>query len=297
MKNYIKTIGVAIFLAFVVLVSAPSAEAATTYQSTAAVQARLSALVVELQALQAQLAALQGVSTPTYGTQCYRDTYGNQYCTQPSTPIYTGTNILRNVEVDFDNDFARIEIEYTSGRNREFVLGGLDDQDEVIEFIMDETNATRNQILAVIDWSGDLDDNDDSDADDIDSIDVDINNGDADVRVEYEDGDTDRFTIDNETNHNDIIEEIADELDIDEDDVEDLVDFDNDNNDEDVDRIVVTIDESDDDSVAKVYYEDNDTETFDYDEDDEDDIIDELADDLDMDEDDVEDVTDFRYVN
>lgn len=125
------------------------------------------------------------------------------------------------------------------------------------------------------------------DAGDIDVIEVEINGkNDAEVTVEYEDGDDESFDL-NEDDREDLIADIADELDIDEDDVEDLIEFDY----GDIDSIEVEID----DGVAEVEieFESGVRASFELDDDDEDDIIEEIADLYNLDEDDVEDVIDF----
>ena len=106
------------------------------------------------------------------------------------------------------------------------------------------------------------------------------------VEVEYEDGEDDNFTV-NETDENDIIEEVADRLDMSERDVEDEIDFEY----ADIDEIEVEV--SNDVSYVTVRFEDNSTMNFTIFEDDEDELIEKIADRLDMDEDDVEDVIEF----
>jgi hypothetical protein len=134
-------------------------------------------------------------------------------------------------------------------------------------------------------------DGNDNDADDIDSIDVTIDRDDNDARVRV---DVDRFHY-NTDNKNRIIERLADDLDIDEDDVEDIVDFDYEDSDDDVESIDVTIDRDENDARARVEYENGDVDRFHYNTDNKNRIIERLADDLDMDEDDVEDIIDFDY--
>lgn len=60
--------------------------------------------------------------------------------------------------------------------------------------------------------------------DDVEEIVVRIYDDRATVQVKYEDGDDDAFTI-RETDEDDIVDEIADELNMDTDDIEDLIDF------------------------------------------------------------------------
>lgn len=317
MTTYHKTAGLGLALLFALLPGGmASAQSYTvpyqTYQtqgqSTAELYARVQALLQELQQLQLQLTMLQGgnQNLPMFppalqqaGQNCFPSGHGTLLCYTAGSPYFAGNNYgygtgdVRSIEADLDGHSAEVRVEYRSGRDDEFLIGGVDTKDEVIEFLADELDESESYVRSIIDWNGSFSSNND----DVDTIEVDIRNGDAHVRVEYDDGDTDTFTIDNETNHNDIIEEIADELDIDEDEVRDIIDWNGSSNNDDVDRIDVEIDESSNDADARVEYEDGDVDHFYYDTDDEDDIISELADDLDMDENDVEDIIDFDYVD
>lgn len=124
------------------------------------------------------------------------------------------------------------------------------------------------------------------DAEDIDEIKVKVKDGESRVIVEYDDGDDYKFDVE-EDDEEDIISEIADELDMDEEDVEDLVEFDY----GDIDRIEVRIDS--DSSLVRIFYETGLERRIRTDETDENDIIDEVADELDMDDDEIEDIIDF----
>ena len=126
------------------------------------------------------------------------------------------------------------------------------------------------------------------DADEIKRIKVDVEEDESEVTVQYEDDDDYEFTVD-EDKEDEIIEAIADELDIDEDDVEDLISLDY----GDVDEINVLVEDGD--AEVTVEYESGATRRFTIDEDDEDEMIEDIADEIDEDEDDVEDWTDFDY--
>lgn len=121
---------------------------------------------------------------------------------------------------------------------------------------------------------------------DIDEINVTIGDGESEVEVQYEDGDEDNFTVD-EDKEDDIIAAIADELDIDEDEVEDLIDFDY----GDVDRIEVRIDE--DSALVRIFYDEGFERRLRPNKTDEDDIISYVVKELDIDEDEVEDIITF----
>lgn len=261
----------------------PGDASAATYTSATynSVASRVQALLVELEDLVRQLARLQG-QCGYYGT-----------CGQSWTPAQSD---LSRIDVELFDDYAEVTIRYRDGDEDDFLFDA-DSREEVIEYLIDETGHSRSQILAVTRFDQSDDDDDYNDIDDIRRIDVDIRSGDAYVDVRYEDGDRDDFVIENETRKSDIIDEIADELDLDDDDVEDLIRWDDEdtNDDEDIESIDVTIYEDDEDARARVEYEDGDIKTYSFNSDDEDEIIEELADLLDMDEDDIEDLTDFDY--
>lgn len=128
------------------------------------------------------------------------------------------------------------------------------------------------------------------DSDEIESIEVEVDEGESEVTVEYEDDADYVFTVE-EDKADEIIEEVADELDLDEDDVEDLIEFDYGS----IESIDALVDEDEDDARIVVTFKTGVTLRFTVDSADEDDIIEEIADELDEDEDDVEDLIDFDY--
>ncbi|MBX9906369.1 DUF1192 domain-containing protein [Patescibacteria group bacterium] len=282
---------------FVVLALPGQSFAATTYYSTNdTLAARIAALTAEIERLKADIRASQGYTN--YGSNLCYNAYGvSSYC----TPSYSTSNVAR-VEADIYNDYTRVEIEYTNGRSKDLVFNA-DSESEVIDYLMDETGASRAHLISVTRFDNssydDYDDDDNySNNDDLERIIATIGSRDTRVEVRYEDNDTERFTLRNERNRDDIIEKIADEINEDEDDVEDIIRFDSDNDNDyrdDVDSIEVTIDRSDDDAIARIEYDNGSRETFSYSTDDEDYIIEHLADELDMDEDDVEDLIEFDY--
>lgn len=126
------------------------------------------------------------------------------------------------------------------------------------------------------------------DSDDIDAIYVEVYKNESEVVVEYEDGEEYEFTVE-EDKRDDIIEEIADELDIDEEDVEDRIEFDFGR----LDYIGVLI--SNEDARVTVEYRSGVIWRFVLDEDSESNLTEEIAGTIDADEEDVEDVIDFDY--
>ena len=295
-----KFYSVVVALALAVTVGVPASAHAATYYSydpaaLTSLQARLQALLAQVQQLQAELARIRTQSPvvqPPHPEYQYCDGYyySNDRCT-------FGTSRLRDIEVNFEHNYARVRIEYTTGGTVSRIYAA-DTREEVISFLMSETGHSRAQIDAVISYDND-DSNDDDDRDsdeDVDQIRVFIYSGDARAIVIYEDFDAEFIEVDNETDEDDIIEELADELDMDEDDVEDVTTFYTVGTYE-VTDIDVTIDEDDEEAEARVHYRSGHTVTITYDTEDEDEIIEELADDLDMDEDDVEDLVDFDHEN
>ncbi|MFT5036972.1 MAG: peptidoglycan hydrolase-like protein with peptidoglycan-binding domain [Candidatus Azotimanducaceae bacterium] len=124
------------------------------------------------------------------------------------------------------------------------------------------------------------------DSDEIDKIKVDVDEDESEVTVKYDDDDDYEFTVD-EDKEDEIIEEIADELDMDEDDVEDLIEFDYGS----IDEIVAVVEDGE--ARITVTYDSGVEKRFTISEDDEDDLIEEIAEELDEDEDDIEDVIEF----
>lgn len=117
---------------------------------------------------------------------------------------------------------------------------------------------------------------------DIDFIEVEVLDGEAKVVVEYDNGHDEKFTVEEDAEE-DIIREIADELDISENDVEDLVEFDY----GEIDKITTST--SNGDILIRVYLDSGLDVKFTFDEGtDEDDIIAEIAKALNLSKSDVE---------
>jgi len=150
-----------------------------------------------------------------------------------------------------------------------------EDYDEAVE-LAEEAEGLAEEAMDELDGG--------SGSGDIDSIEVEVKDGEADVVVEYEDGDDEKFTVD-EDDEEDIIKEIADELDIDEDDVEDVVEFDY----GDIDKITTQVSDLGGTIRVRVYFDSGVDVKFTFEEDtDEDDIVEEIADTLNLRESDVE---------
>lgn len=259
----------------------------TNYRSNSTFEREISRLLQEVKRLQAELARLERGGA-RFGQTCF-----NGYCFDSRRG---GNDRADEIDVEYKNSAAYVSIEYTDGDDEDFIIAGAESDNEVIDVILDETDLSLQNILAVIDFSGDADNNNDDDVEDID-VTIDRDDNEARARVTYEDGDTDTFNYDTD-DKDEIIEELADDLDMDEDDVEDLIDFDyddsDDNNDnlEDIDSIEIDI--RNDKAYVRVEFEDGDVSNYTYNTDDEDEIIEELADDLNVDEDDLEDFVDWE---
>jgi tetratricopeptide (TPR) repeat protein len=129
-----------------------------------------------------------------------------------------------------------------------------------------------------------------SNSDDIDSIVAEVLDGKAKVVVEYDNGDDERFTV-QEDDTDKIIAEIADELDISENDVEDLVEFEYGA----IDKITTTVSDLDGVIRIRVYFESGVDAKFTFEEGErEDDIIEEIAKELNLRERDIESKIDFQ---
>lgn len=196
------------------------------------------------------------------------------------------------IDVEFADGDAKIRIDYPNGTRKNLTLENETDEDDVIDYIVDYFD----------DRNDDFDEDDVRDAiefdnsnwgKDVESIEVEVSSTTAEATVEYKDGDDEEFDY-NETDRDEIVEDLADELGLDEDEIIDLIEW-TINISSDVKEI--TVDFDGDDAEVRIEFDNGYVMEFvyaDMDENDEDDIIEMLAEELDMDEDDVEDVTDFN---
>lgn len=194
-----------------------------------------------------------------------------------------------DIDIEIDGDEVTLTFEY-DGDDYE-VESDSTDEDDVMDEVADELNED------VDDLDGDLVDaieealdealnNEDEDGEEIDSIEASVKNGEAHIVVEYGNGDDEEFDVE-EDKEEKIIEEVADELNIDAGDVEDVIEFEY----QPVDSIEVII--QDGKAVADVEFEDGTTKRIRIDSEDEDDIIEAIAEELDEDEENVADWTNF----
>jgi peptidoglycan hydrolase-like protein with peptidoglycan-binding domain len=199
-----------------------------------------------------------------------------------------------NIDIEIDDDEVSLSFEY-DGDDYEVEVDSTD-EDDVLDEVADEMGEDLEDIdedlIEAIEDALDeaLDDYEDEGSDEIESITAHIADGEAHIEVEYGNGDDEDFTVE-EDYEDSIIEEVADELNIDEDEVEDLIEFEY----EDVDEINVEIEDGK--AIAFVEFEDGTEKRIKIDSDDEDEIIEAIAEELDEDEDDVEEWVRFDYLD
>lgn len=126
---------------------------------------------------------------------------------------------IEEIEVEVDNNESEVTVKYEDDEDYEFTVEE-DKRDEIIEEVADELDIDEDEVEDLIEFDfGDIDDIE---------VAVDYDEGEATVDVEYESGASERFVIDVDDgeDEDDMIETIAEYLNIDEDDVEEAVDFD-----------------------------------------------------------------------
>lgn len=192
-------------------------------------------------------------------------------------------------EIDIKISKGKVTLTFEYDGDEYTVKSKTTDEDDLLEEVADELDEDVDDLdedlVDAIEEA--LEDALDEGSDEIESITAYIADGEAEIEVEYGNGKEDSFTV-KEDKESSIIEEVADELDIDEDEVEDLIKFKY----EDIDEINVQI-RPGKTAVAYVIFEDGTKKRIIIDSEDEDDIIEELADILDEDEDDIEDWVSF----
>jgi peptidoglycan hydrolase-like protein with peptidoglycan-binding domain len=216
----------------------------------------------------------------------------------PPAPTVTDTTpstvAVKEMVAKYDGESADVQIVYAGGKKEKISVDGSSKL-KIIDAVALATGLKKATVLGVIEFvsATNRDDEDDEDedededeSDEIESITASVEDGEARIEVEYENGDDEDFTVE-ETKEAQIIKEVADELNIDEDDVEDVIEFEF----QDVDEINVEI--SDGRAIATVEFEDGTTKRIKISSEDEDEIIEAIADELDEDEDDVEEWTNF----
>jgi hypothetical protein len=261
----------------------------------------------ELEDLLRRLTSLRSELT-TNSKGCY--TVGNtEYCTLAPYTASTNSYNLRHIDVEYRNSAAYATVRYTDGRVRTYILGGHNTNTEVVNTLADILGVPTGTIANVISYaraysysSHSYDDYTyrNNRSDDVDRIIATIDESDDEtrVRVEYDNGTSDRFTYATE-NRNTVISRVARDIDESERTVRNLIEFDRNNSssfdDHDIDSIDVTIDRNDDESRARVRFDNGTVRTYYYATESKSRIVQNLSDDLDIDEDAIKDIIDYDY--
>ncbi len=220
--------------------------------------------------------------------------------TPVTTPTVTAPNTsgFKIITAAYTGSKADVKIIYTDGTKKTLDVAG-DSKLKIIDAVAVSLGQSKATILSHIEFissNSDEDEDEDEDeeeededdeSDQIESIVASIEDGEATVEVEYENGDDEEFTIE-EDKEAEIIEEVADELNIDEDEVEDIIEFEYQEMEE------IKVDIEDGQALATVEFEDGTTKRIKVSSDDEDEIIEAIAEELDEDEDDIEDIITFN---
>jgi peptidoglycan hydrolase-like protein with peptidoglycan-binding domain len=218
----------------------------------------------------------------------------------PSTPSNTGD--IEEITAKYDGEEAKVKVYYDDGETESLTIEG-DTKIKVVDAVAAQLGKTRSQILSVIEFT-----NADSDDEDEEDFNIDIEIDDEEVSLSFEfDGDEYEVEVDS-TDEDDVLEEVADELDEDEvDDIdEDLKDAieealddaleDEDEDEDDDDEIEsITAQVANGEAEIEVEYGDREEESFTVEETIESEIVEAVADELNIDEDEVEDVIEFEY--
>jgi hypothetical protein len=195
------------------------------------------------------------------------------------------------VEVEEHDGRTHVHVEYRNGREESFYIrADIDDKDEVIEDIADKTGLDEDDIEDVIEFK-DHDEDDEDDHDGFEDVSVEVDGNDTIISFTY-DGDDYEVGVDS-TDEDDILEEIADELDMDVDDldsdfVDDVLDELEEELEDENDGIEVRVEYKNDEVTVEFTFEGDDYEV-EVDSTDRDDIFDAIADELDIDIEDLDD--------
>jgi hypothetical protein len=284
-----------LFFSFVLAVLAFAPTTPVHAATTASLLAQIQLLKAQLAALEQEL-LLRDTTSSTGLTDCFTVS-GIRYCVRDSgldTRDFSNADNIDTIEVDFVGDIAQVRVEFDDGDTNFYAIEA-DTLGDVARLLAPELRLSAATTLRLLDEVNSFDRNN-GNGNDIDSIDVDFDGDDADVVVQFDDRDTDRFTLRNvDRDEDEVIERLADRYNEDENDIEDWIDFDNNgNNNNNIDTIDVDF-FSDDVSVV-VRFRNGNTDRFTLRnvDDNKDEIIERLADRYNEDEDDIEDVIDFN---
>ncbi len=225
-----------------------------------------------IQALLAQIEALQNQK-------------GN---TTSSSNVSTNSSGIKYIEVAVDDGESNVKVKYDNGTIKDFWVYE-DVVDDIIKAVAKEIGVSESVVKNLADF-GKIGHSSQDDVQEI-TADVDIDGQETSVDVVYDGGDEDSFTVD-ESEYDNIIEAIADELDIKEADVKDIIEFDWNIRVKDIEKIDVTVENGEADVRVRL---DGDDIKFTLDEDKESKIVKEIAHILDIDDSDVEDLLDIEF--
>ncbi len=184
------------------------------------------------------------------------------------------------VTLNEEEDEAEAVVTFEDGDTETFSFDTTD-RNDIIDELADELNMDREDVDDLIEFV-DL-------ADEVEDISVEFDGGDSEVTVEFADGTEDSFSLDT-TKHNEVIEGIAEELDIDEDTVRDLISFED-------GELEIEVEIEDGEASVRISYEDDSHQSFTLDLTDENEIIAEIVDRTGLSEDEVSEVIDITISN
>lgn len=124
------------------------------------------------------------------------------------------SDAIDRITATISGDSARIEVEYDDGEDDSFTVNESDEND-IIEAVADKLDISESDVEDEIRFE----------TADIDRIEVEVSSGVSFVTVRFEDRSTRTFTI-FEDDEEELIEKLAERLNMDEDDVEDVIKFD-----------------------------------------------------------------------
>ena len=200
------------------------------------------------------------------------------------------TNLnIDKISVSIDDGESSVKVFYKDGNIKNFWVAE-DEKDNIVEAIAEQLKISASDVEDLAGF-GKIANSSSDTAEEI-SAEVDIEGEETDVDVVYENGDEDSFTVD-ESDYDNIIEAIADELDMDEDDVKDIIEFDWNIDAEDIKDIKVSVEN--DEADVSVRLDSGDKIKFVIEESKESKIVKEIAHILDIDDSDVEDLLDIEF--
>lgn len=302
-KNYMKIntyiVGL-IAVAFMLTVMAPQA----TYAATNDTASKIEALLEKIRALQDQLRTIRGDVRETLRDGLKEgmtndDVRKIQELLSSDSDVYPfgkATGFFGPLTKDavkkfqkkaglaetgiVDSETRKLMEEMLADRYNGKIPAGLLRAPGIYKKYMDRIHSRGDDCVAPFCKNDDNDKDKDKDKEYTLTIDVEFDNGDAEVDIRYKDGTRESFTIDNETNEEDVIDEIVDETELTEEEVRGAIDFEDSDWGADVRSIKTIIGTTT--STSSIRFKDNDisNRTIVLSETDKDDIVDELADQL-----------------